>query len=495
MKVFFNVPKPGEQQQFYTRYATLVPTLEKLGYLAQVVSALTEYGILYAVVYNSLAPFWPEVAPGAAVAGAAVGTLFLELGLRKFIPYAARAVILKRYRGWDGWITGFVLAVAVGLLSASGLLSFKGSGLMVEAVAPPPVVKTTAAPDSTALAAQDAATVLLTASQQSTRARYAELIEATETTARADVRELDNQLRGLIDKEDRTGKSYATRKGRVRDRVAAVTAAKERKLASLQTDRANKLAALQTDYRAQVNGIDDDRRTARRTVAQDNDRARTDSATRVANYGGGLAYFTLFCLLVFVVCVIIHELHRAGAGIAEQVEPGAFDFEAGPLAAVTAAVSARINRKLYGVIHRLERTTTDAPEPVTAPVVWTRPGTDIHTGRTQGARRKLKPAKPAKAPAATVAAQRRQIGFAPPAELPQDATRDASPTDALTDCVKDATQATAAHVPTGVCDHCGNDYEQRTTWQRFCQTQCRKDHHAAQHDGSEFDPTRKPWNA
>lgn len=494
MKLFYNLPKSGEDHQFYTRYASLVPTLTKLGYLAQIVSALTEAGILYAVVYGSLAPFWPEAAPAAAVAGSAVGTLFLELGLRKFVPFGARAIIHKRYKGWDGWITALILSVAAGLIVASGLLSFKGSGLLVESVAPEPETITTTATDSTATAETVAASDQLTASVNATRARYAVLIDAARQAAGADLRQLTGRLRRLEDKEDRTGQSYVTRKAQTRADIDATTAARDKKIADLQTAEAEAVAVLQLDHRAKLETISKDKRQGRETVAASNDRARAEVAARVANYGGGLAYFTLFCMSVFVLSVIIQELHRAGAGIEEQVEPGAFDFEAGPFAAFAVAVSGRFNRFLYGLIHRIEQRTTDAPEPVAAPTLWSRDAAALRTNKTQGIQRKIKPANGRKAPAASAEPERQQIGFSR-RQGPPETQPDASPADnALTDCVKDTSQKTGPAVKIGVCDHCGEDYEQRTTWQRFCRTQCRKDHHAEQHGGTPYDPTRKPWN-
>jgi len=494
MKLFYNLPKSGEDQQFYTRYASLVPTLSKLGYLAQVVSALTEAGILYAVVFSSLAPFWPEQAPTAALFGSLVGTLFLELGLRKFVPFGARAVIHKRYKGWDGWITGFVLAVAAGLIVVSGLLSFKGSALLVETVAPEPETVTTAAPDSLAIAANATAGDLLTASLTATRARFADLMEATEQTAGADLRQLDGQLRRTVEKEQRTGKRYTTLKAQIRAKIDAVRAASIRKVSKLKTERANALAALQTAYRGKLETIEQDHRQSREQIHQGNEQARAEVAARIANYGGGLAYFTLFCLSVFIVSVIIQELHRAGAGVEEQAEPGAFDFETGPVAALIAAIGGRLNRFAYGIVHRIEQRTTEAPEPVAAPTVWSRDGNALRATKTQGVERKIKPAKGRKAVTAKVEQARRQIGYNKPSK-PPETQPDASPADnALTDCVKDATEKTRPAVRIGVCDHCGKDYEQRTTWQRFCKTQCRKDHHAEQHNGTPYDPTRKPWS-
>jgi len=67
-----------QNEVFFQRYAGLVPTLSKLGYLAQVVSALTEIGILFALIRGAIADVAPPmVATGAGLIGAILGTLSL----------------------------------------------------------------------------------------------------------------------------------------------------------------------------------------------------------------------------------------------------------------------------------------------------------------------------------------------------------------------------------------------------------------------------------
>ncbi|MDV7397081.1 hypothetical protein RZS08_37120, partial [Arthrospira platensis SPKY1] len=84
----------------------------------------------------------------AAIAGAAIGTAMLEVGLRKFLPYSFRAILYKRFAGLHLAMSLAILAVTIGLLAASGLLSFQGSREMVEQVAPPPKLESSAGADS-----------------------------------------------------------------------------------------------------------------------------------------------------------------------------------------------------------------------------------------------------------------------------------------------------------------------------------------------------------
>jgi hypothetical protein len=41
-----------------------------------------------------------------------------------------------------------------------------------------------------------------------------------------------------------------------------------------------------------------------------------------------------------------------------------------------------------------------------------------------------------------------------------------------------------------VCNHCGNDYQPKVSWQKFCSEDCRLDHHAEKNGGKRFNPKR-----
>ena len=128
MKIQFSLPS---NEDFFSRYATLRPTLSKLSIIAQIISALTEIGIIYSIIFSRVVDFLPMYATTIAMLGAMAGTAFLEIGLRKFTPYSIKAFIYKRFSGLDLAMTFFILLVNVGLLTASGYLSFKGSKELV----------------------------------------------------------------------------------------------------------------------------------------------------------------------------------------------------------------------------------------------------------------------------------------------------------------------------------------------------------------------------
>ena len=481
MKTFLSPPEPGRGEAFYTRYASLIPDVSTAGYLAQLVSALTEWGILYGLLRSTLSPILPGSAPLMSAGAATVGVLLIELGLRRLLPFAARALIHRRWSGLDRWVSAFVLLAATVLLIASGALSFAGSRSLVEAAAPPPLLLTNAASDSLAAVELSEAMGSWKGGSEAVREQYADRLAAVQSSAAATLTELDRSLAAVDEKERRTGRKYTTQRRRITERITRTRTQRDHQLATLRTERADALADLQTDHRQRVTALRSRNDGERQRVTLHNRESRADHNSRLDQYGGGLAWFTLVCLVVLVVSVVLKELHHAGAGISQRVEPGPYAFEEAPLAAFLAAVGGRITGQIYRLVHRIERGTTDAPEPVAAPTIWKRSGHGLTYTTSNGGTARKTAGKHAARPAAM-----RPIGFG----------RNEKEADLVADQPTDLTQCVNATPPegkgkTGNCERCGGRFERRTTWQKFCSAACRKDHHAARHGGTPFDPKYK----
>jgi len=198
-----------------------------LGYLAQIISALTEWGILFALLYNYVADLAPTWAAPIAATGATLGTAFIELGLRKFMPFTVRAILYKRKQGLDWWMSVFSIGTCIVLLACSGLLSFKGSKITVAAATPPPAELTTEAADSTHRTA--AATIESAQADELAQLRqdYSDRIKAAKAAAAANVNRYTITANNYNIKEERTGKVYATAKARAIEAAAAAQATGE----------------------------------------------------------------------------------------------------------------------------------------------------------------------------------------------------------------------------------------------------------------------------
>lgn len=345
MKIHFSLPK---NEGFFNDYATLTPTLYKLGFLAQVISAFTEVGILYALIFDGLKGFLPQYANYAAIAGALVGTAFLEVGLRQFLPYSARAILYRRFGGLHLVMSAFIFAVALGLLASSGYLSFRGSKDLVQAVGPAPKLESTAQADS--LYRQEAGAIesRYSGQQEASREKFAALVNVERLN-----------LQKYEQREQRTGRSYAATKQRITAKIAALEAQAAEAVAALEAAKGEELGSA---HRRLMVG--------REKVEAGNEEAKAQAAAKVGRYGAGLAYFTVVCLFVLVLSIALDEVHRKGAGIESQALPTQYDFSQGIAGEFWAMASEKWNYYARAFIRRLADATPEAPQPKEAPTLW-----------------------------------------------------------------------------------------------------------------------------
>jgi len=360
MKLHNSLPK---DEQFFEAYASLTPTLNTLGYLAQVVSALTEFGIIYALVKGSLQEFFPDLAGLAGIFGAIVGTAFLEVGLRKFVPYSVRAILYKRFAGLHRYVSGFIFAVTLGLLASSGILSFKGSFDLVEAVTPPPAKEGTTAIDSTAQAHKAEALKQWQADSLAIVQRFAPALGAIKDKYKSLVKVEELALNRIQAREKAEGQNYGSQKANIRASIAGLEAKQAEELAAQEGSKAQALEEALAAKSNALTGIEQQRTKSRKDVEQENAQAQQQAQTKVKRYGGGLAWFTVVCLLVLILAVSIDEIHKKGSGIEETAIPNQYYFSQGIGAEFIEMLLEKWNQKARAWIQRHAQKTPPPPEP------------------------------------------------------------------------------------------------------------------------------------
>jgi ribosomal protein L37AE/L43A len=100
-----------------------------------------------------------------------------------------------------------------------------------------------------------------------------------------------------------------------------------------------------------------DRRDALNRIGEANRTAVSVVSARTDRFGGGLAWFTLIALGVFVFSIGIEEVHRKGAGITEVVVPGQYDFLPNLFGELQFAIENRLNYRLRAKIREFEALT------------------------------------------------------------------------------------------------------------------------------------------
>ncbi len=135
MKIRKSLPEKEKFLSFFSRYADLIPGVYRLGFFSQLISALTESTIIYAIALSHLKDLSSVHSHLIALVLAILLSLTLEIGLRKFTPFSIRAILNKLYSGLDLYMTLSIFVITVLLLFFSGFLSFKGSKDLVEIAA------------------------------------------------------------------------------------------------------------------------------------------------------------------------------------------------------------------------------------------------------------------------------------------------------------------------------------------------------------------------
>lgn len=462
MKVFKSLPEAGQGEVFYTRYASLIPSVRKAGFLSQVVSGLTEFGIIYAIALGNFIVMFPEAAAVLAILVAVGAVGIIEGGLRKVLPFAVRACIRKRCKGWDLPITVFVIVVAIVLMGFSGFLSFQGGQDLVERFAPPPPVELATIADSS----RTASLVLL-------ERRFTADTSAAAAAAAADLLPLQGDFVKWRKRAERTGRDYSSRIDRAAGRIA-----------KRESELKSQLAGIESRYLSAVGDLETKHTAAVDQITAGNEEVAEVSKKKIAGYGKGFAWFTIVCLFILLAAVVLEELHEVGAGVHEKVEPGAFDFEPGAWSAFWTAVGGRFDRFVYGIVHGIEKGTKEAPKPVDAPALWEHGKEGLRVVQSD----ELVERKKGKFAPAAADQKRRQIGFG-------QRDQDGSLSNELTQCVSSDEKSKPAPKPqglkTGNCIQCGGEFVKRTTWQKYCDSDCRSAANAAKHGGTKFDPQFK----
>lgn len=458
MKFRFSLPK---DEKFFSDYAGLTGTLKTLGYLAQVVSALTEFGVIFALVESSLFDFFPQAARPAGIFGAVIGTAFLELGLRKFLPYSAKAVLYQRFSGLHAFISGAVFAVTLGLLFSSGYLSFQGSKELVHATAPKPKLASLDSADSKEQAKRAEAVLQYSADSAEAVERYSLPLAAVREKYAAKLATEAQALNRLESKERTEGRRYGTQKAAIRSRILALQAQQAEEAADMENGKALALAAAIKARNNAFAKAESERDAQRHDLETKNAKAEAHSAQQVERYGSGLAWFTVVCMVVLLFSVSIDEIHKKGSGIEEVVLPTQYYFSQGVLAEFWEALSDKIQWHLRELTRRLAAGTPQPHEPQPIAELWDAPA--------RGIRRKAW-----------------NNDFAPV---------NGSPVVHVANATNNAKRYTQQNITVEIdssiksCQHCGQQFRPKTTWQKYCTEACKLAFHAEKH-GKAFNPSR-----
>lgn len=360
MKLLRSLPT---DKGFFDVYALLIQVIRKSKTAAQIVSGLTEIGIIYTIAYQSIQPILPGYVIYVSAIIAVIFTMVVEGGLRVLTPLSVDAVLYKRVSGLHLPMTIAIFVITLVLLAASGILSFQNSGEIVAAVTPEAEEQNTIAVDSTFQAESAAFAATFSVDSTMIVEGYEKRIAAEETAFNAKISATQTRLRSYSSREARTGESYATAKDRQREKMDELEAKKKEVIAQLEAARSKELNEARSEYKSAVGISLKERKAKALAIKQSNENAEIEREAKVNSYGGKLGYFTLVCLFLFVAANILDRIHAKGSGIREIIDVSQYDISPHWTTNALQAFMDRINYYLQSRIKAFADATPPAPLP------------------------------------------------------------------------------------------------------------------------------------
>jgi len=328
MKLLRSLPSETKKD-FFDRYANLIPTLFWVGVIAQLISFFTELSVVYNLVHTNLSDFPVHIDQNiisiVSWSAAILLSAFFEVGLRKFIPYSVRTFIYSRWKKLDKVMSIFILMIAISLVVGSVTFSFQGSKELVNVVSVPKKESKAETDRDYRANIADAKDQYQT-DQAATKNSYAAQITSTYEKYQGKIDRQQSEIDRYVRKEQRNKVSYTSRKLAHRGNIANIKSEQGEAIAKLQEAQRKELANLSDIKRKSLKQAETGYTTKISSIDRRNRTTAAAAAEKAEMYGGGLAWFTVVCMVVLILSVVLDEVHKKGSGIVEQVVVNQYDF-------------------------------------------------------------------------------------------------------------------------------------------------------------------------
>ena len=342
MKINKSLP---QNEEFFGYYAKLIPTLFKVGFLSQLFSAAIETFILYSILRPKFQGV-TEYPERAALLGALLLVALLEVGLRSSAAFSVRAILYRKFKGLDLFMTLFIFILCGALLLCSVVLHIEGSKEAVEVNAGAPALEQTAHIETSGQS--EAAGLLRSFSQDSgaVAATYAARMKSTRAEYQAKER------------------AYNSKRGATGAGAAAIRAKGEAKIAALEAERGEKFERLLERKDSRLERVKTRQFSAVDEIGGRNKKRLERAEERVDKYSSYLSTFSVLTVVFFLLTIALNEIHKKGAGIEEVAIASQYHFEQPVFAKLATAVNDKFQYHARRAIDRIEESTPGPRAPL-----------------------------------------------------------------------------------------------------------------------------------
>lgn len=301
---------------FYNLFRPIAPSIDIIGKVAQVISALTEGVTIWYITQSEMAGSSKFVSVMVSIIAMILVIAILELGGRKFLQVLTRAIVWKRLKNaWYIALFSIVMLITVGM----GVLSFNLStnGIHHAFVSSVPVVATF---DDSDIRSNYQASI------KEISNRYDSDFKMVKDNHQDRITNTNSQYDARIDAALIKVSSYE-RKYKKGEKWAKSQADKYRKEANaLETKKAAAIASVQGDYSKKLDhfqakkdkAIQTEKGTMLAAIAKGEGTMTKihDSKSKNASFWGNLfSFFVGFSVILAFICIVSVEVFRRGSGI------------------------------------------------------------------------------------------------------------------------------------------------------------------------------------
>ncbi len=308
-------------RDFYNLFRPIAPSLDIIGKVAQVISAITEAITIWHITQTEMAAYSKGVAIVVSLLAMILVVSILELGGRKFLQVVTRALVWKRLKNtWYIMLFAIVTFITIGM----GVLSFRLStnGIQHAFISNVPVtvdiddasIKSDYRKDVADINAEfDKEWTLIKENHQDVVASTAENYDAQiaavalkEASFESKFRSGAKWAKGHIDKYRKQGAQLMSKK------TNAIAALKTEQTKKLENWRTRKNKATSAEKKEMKNTI------ASAVAKQDKVNAsKLDTATF---WGTLFSWLVGFSVILAFICIVTVEVYRRGSGIQVEYE-------------------------------------------------------------------------------------------------------------------------------------------------------------------------------
>ncbi len=306
---------------FYNLFRPIAPSIDIIGKVAQVVSALTEGVTIWYITQSEMAGSSKFVSILVSIIAMILVIAILELGGRKFLQVLTRAIIWKRLKNaWYIALFAIVLAITVGM----GVLSFNLStnGIKHAFVSNVPIV---AQFNDSDLKKEYRTNV------KDISARFDNDFSMTKENYQEQLKTSSERYNAKINAAQLKVDQYHRKYNKGAKWAKSQAEKYQKKASDLETEKTALLSKIQANYSKKL-----DAWQAKKDKAIASEKSRMnlsiekgeaalikvhDSKFKNANFWGGLfSFFVGFSVILAFICIVSVEVYRRGSGIQVRYE-------------------------------------------------------------------------------------------------------------------------------------------------------------------------------